>query len=119
MEDSRMRHAARRGLRMRSSLILIMAYIIFLSGCETLERAIKDNPETEAGAGAGGAGGALNGGKASAGSIAIIGGLTGVLTGGVIGNYVDRQEQTRVVTAEAMAYAEDKGNVVRIAEVAV
>ena len=86
-------------------------------GCETLERAIKDNPKTAAGGGVGGAGGALIGGLASGGTGAVIGGLAGVLTGGVIGNVLDRQERARAATAESMAYTADKGDIVRIEEV--
>jgi uncharacterized protein YcfJ len=87
-----------------------------LNGCETLERAIKDNPKTAAGAGAGGAGGAIIGGLAGATEGAVIGGLAGVLAGGVIGNLLDRQERARAATAETMAYTEEKGNIVRILE---
>jgi surface antigen len=96
-----------------------MAGTAFMSGCETLERAIKDNPKTAAGVGVGGAGGALIGGVASGGTGALIGGLAGGLTGGVIGNLLDRQERTRAATAETIAYSEDKGTLVRIEEAGV
>jgi outer membrane lipoprotein SlyB len=112
-----MRHADRQPARMIARLILIVGGVALLTGCETLERAIKDNPRTAAGAGVGGAGGALIGGLASGGTGAVVGGLAGVLTGGVIGNLLDRQERARAATAETMAYTEDKGNVVRIEEV--
>jgi outer membrane lipoprotein SlyB len=112
-----MRHADRQPARMIARLILLVGGVALLTGCETLERAIKDNPRTAAGAGVGGAGGALIGGLASGGTGAVVGGLAGVLTGGVIGNLLDRQERARAATAETMAYTEDKGNVVRIEEV--
>jgi uncharacterized protein YcfJ len=104
-------------LRIVASLILLVGGVALLHGCETMERAIKDNPKTAAGAGVGGAGGALIGGLASGGTGAVIGGLAGVLTGGVIGNLLDRQQRTRAATAETMAYTEEKGNLVRIEEV--
>jgi outer membrane lipoprotein SlyB len=112
-----MRDAARQPLRMLASLIVLVGGVALLNGCETLERAIKANPKTAAGAGVGGAGGALIGGLASGGTGAVIGGLSGVLAGGVIGNLLDRQERPRQATAETIAYTEDKGNLVRIEEV--
>jgi outer membrane lipoprotein SlyB len=112
-----MRHARRRPLRIIASLILLVGGVALLNGCETVERAIKDNPKTAAGAGVGGAGGALIGGLASGGTGAVIGGLAGVLAGGVVGNLLDRQQRTRAATAETMAYTEEKGNLVRIEEV--
>jgi uncharacterized protein YcfJ len=112
-----MRHAPRQPSRTIVRLILLIGGVALLIGCESLERAIKDNPRTAAGAGVGGAGGALIGGLASGGTGAIIGGLAGVLTGGVIGNVLDRQERGRAATAETLAYTADKGNIVRIEEV--
>jgi hypothetical protein len=112
-----MRHVDGQPLRMIARLIVLVGGVALLTGCETLERAIKDNPKTAAGAGVGGAGGALIGGLASGGTAALVGGLAGVLTGGVIGNVLDRQERGRAATAETMAYTEDKGNIVRIEEV--
>jgi uncharacterized protein YcfJ len=112
-----MRRADRQPSRMIASLILLVGGVALLTSCETLERALKGNPKTAAGAGVGGAGGALIGGLASGGTGAVIGGLAGVLAGGVIGNLVDRQERTRAATAETMAYTEEKGNLVRIEEV--
>jgi outer membrane lipoprotein SlyB len=112
-----MRHARRRPLRIIASLIFLVGGVALLNGCETVERTIKDNPKTAAGAGVGGAGGALIGGLASGGTGAVIGGLAGVLAGGVIGNLLDRQQRTRAATAETMAYTEEKGNLVRIEEV--
>jgi len=109
-----MRRAARQPSQMIAGLILLMGGVAFLIGCETLERTIKDNPKTAAGAGVAGAGGALIGGLASGGTGAVIGGLAGVLTGGVIGHVLDRQERGRAATAETLAYSEDKGNIVRI-----
>jgi uncharacterized protein YcfJ len=102
---------------MIAGLILLAGSVGLMTGCETLERAIKDNPKTAAGAGVGGAGGALIGGLASGGTGAVIGGLAGVLAGGVIGNLLDRQERPRAATVETVAYTEEKGNVVRIEEV--
>jgi outer membrane lipoprotein SlyB len=112
-----MRPADRQPARMIARLVLVVGGMALLTGCEALERTIKDNPRTAAGAGVGGAGGALIGGLASGGTGAVVGGLAGVLTGGVIGHLLDRQERTRAATAETMAYAEEKGNVVRIEEV--
>ena len=112
-----MRHAARQSSRTIVRLILLIGGVALLIGCETLERSIKDNPKTAAVAGVGGAGGALIGGLASGGTGAVIGGLAGVLTGGVIGHVLDRQERGRAATAETLAYAEEKGNIVRIEEV--
>jgi uncharacterized protein YcfJ len=112
-----MRYAPRQPSRTVVRLILLIGGVALLIGCESLERAIKDNPRTAAGAGVGGAGGALIGGLASGGTGAIIGGLAGVLTGGVIGNVLDRQERGRAATAETLAYTADKGNIVRIEEV--
>jgi hypothetical protein len=98
-------------------LIVLVGGVALLNGCETLERTIKDNPKTAAGAGVGGAGGAIIGGLASGGTGAVIGGLAGVLAGGAVGNLLDRQERTRAATAETMAYTSEKGNLVRIEEV--
>jgi hypothetical protein len=114
-----MRYTDGKPLRSIASVILVVGGVALLSGCETLERAIKDNPKTAAGAGAGGAGGALIGGLASGGTAAVIGGLAGVLAGGTIGNLLDRQERTRAATAETVAYTEAKGNFIRIEEVSI
>ncbi len=102
-----------------AGVILVVGGVALLSGCEALERAIKDNPKTAAGAAAGGAGGALIGGLASGGTAAVIGGLAGVLAGGGIGHLLDRQERTRAATAEMVAYTEEKGNLIRIEEVSI
>ena len=112
-----MRHAPRQSLQMFVRLILLIGGVPLLIGCETLERAIKDNPRTAGGAAVGGAGGALIGGLATGGTGAVIGGLAGGLTGGVIGNVLDRQERGRAATAETLAYSADKGDIVRIEEV--
>ncbi len=112
-----MKHAPRQPSGMIVRLLLLIGGVALMVGCETLERAIKDNPKTAAGAGVGGAGGALIGGLASGGTGAVIGGLAGVLTGGVIGHVLDRQERARAATAETMAYTADKGTIVRIEEV--
>jgi surface antigen len=112
-----MRHADGKPLRGMAGVVLLVGGMALLNGCETIERAIKDNPKTAVGAGAGGAGGALIGGVASGGTGAVVGGLAGVLAGGAVGNLLDRQERTRAATAETMAYTEEKGNVVRIEEV--
>jgi outer membrane lipoprotein SlyB len=104
----------RRGI---STVVLLVGGVALLSGCETIERAIKGNPKTAVGAGAGGAGGALIGGLASGGTGAVVGGLAGALAGGVVGHLFDRQERTRAATAETLAYTAEKGNVVRIEEV--
>jgi outer membrane lipoprotein SlyB len=112
-----MRRADGQPLRIVASFILLIGSVALLNGCETLERTIKDNPRTAAGAGAGAAGGAVIGGLASGGTGAVIGGLAGVLAGGVIGSVLDRQERTRAATAETMAYSVEKGNLVRIEEV--
>lgn len=112
-----MRCADGQPLRMVASVILLIGGVALLNGCETLERTIKDNPKTAAGAGAGGAGGAVIGGLASGGTGAVIGGLAGVLAGGVVGSLLDRQERTRAATAETMAYSVEKGDLVRIEEV--
>jgi outer membrane lipoprotein SlyB len=117
MEESRMRDPDGKPLRRRASVLVLIGSMAFLNGCESIERAIKNNPKTAVGAGAGGAGGALIGGLASGGTGALVGGLAGVLAGGVIGHLLDRQERPRAATAEALAYTEEKGNVVRIEEV--
>jgi outer membrane lipoprotein SlyB len=117
MEESVMKHADRKPVSRIASVVLLLAGVALLNGCETIERAIKDNPKTAVGAGAGGAGGAIIGGLAGATQGAVIGGLAGALAGGVIGNLLDRQERTRAATAETIAYSEEKGNVVRIEEV--
>jgi outer membrane lipoprotein SlyB len=117
MKESGMRDTDGKPLRGIASVLLFVGGMAFLNGCESIERAIKGNPKTAAGAGVGGAGGALIGGLASGGTGALIGGLTGVLAGGVIGHLLDRQERTRAATSEAIAYTEEKGNVVRIEEV--
>jgi hypothetical protein len=109
-----MRHAPRQPSRMIVRLTLLIGGVALLIGCETLERTIKDNPRTAAGAGVGGGSGALIGGLASGGTGAVVGALAGVLTGGVIGHVLDRQERGRAATAETLAYSEDKGNIVRI-----
>ncbi len=112
-----MRDTDGKPLRRRASVLVLVGSMAFLNGCESIERAIKNNPKTAVGAGAGGAGGALIGGLASGGTGALVGGLAGVLAGGVIGHLLDRQERPRAATAEALAYTEEKGNVVRIEEV--
>ncbi len=109
-----MRHANKQPKRTVASLILLVGGVALLPGCETLERAIKDNPRTAAGAGVAGTGGAVIGGLAGSTQGAVIGGLAGVLAGGVIGNLLDRQERTRAATAETIAYSREKGNLVRI-----
>jgi hypothetical protein len=112
-----MRLAVRQPLRMIAGLILLVGGMPLLHSCETLERAIKSNPKTTAGAGAGGAASVPADSLASGGTESVIGGLAGVLAGGVIGNPRDRQERTRAATAETVAYSEEKGNLVRIEEV--
>jgi surface antigen len=112
-----MRHADTHALKKMAGVAWLVGTVALLNGCETLERAIKDNPRTAVGAGAGGAGGAVIGGLAGATQGAVIGGLAGALAGGVIGNWLDRQERTRAATAETVAYTEQTGNVVRIEEV--
>jgi outer membrane lipoprotein SlyB len=112
-----MRDTGGKPLRGIASVLLLVGGMAFLDGCESIERAIKNNPKTAVGAGAGGAGGALIGGLASGGTGALVGGLTGVLAGGVIGHQLERQERTRAATSEAIAYTDEKGNVVRIEEV--
>ena len=112
-----MRHGSKQPMRRVTGLILLVGGVALLDGCETLERAIKDNPRTAAGAGAGGAGGAIIGGLAGATEGAVIGGLAGALAGGVIGNLLDRQQRPRAATAETVAYTREKGNLVRIEEV--
>jgi hypothetical protein len=110
-----MRPAYRKPLRGMAKVVLLVGGMALLNGCETIERAVKDNPKTAVGAG--GAGGATVEGPAGAPQGAVIGGLTGVLTGGVIGNVLDRQERTRAATAETIAYSGEKGDIVRIEEV--
>jgi hypothetical protein len=100
-----------------ANLILLIGGVTLLDGCETLERTIKNNPTTTAGAGANGAGGAVVGGPAGGGTGTVVGGLTGVLAGGGVGGILDRQERTRAATAETMAYSVEKGDLVRIEEV--
>ena len=117
MKESGMRDTDAKPLRGIAGLLLLVGGLACLNGCESIERAIKGNPKTAAGAGAGGADGALIGGLASGGSGALIGGLTGVLAGGAIGQLLDRQERTRAATTETIAYTNEKGNVVRIEEV--
>jgi outer membrane lipoprotein SlyB len=117
MEESGMRDTDEMPLRGIAVVLLLVGGMVFLYGCESIERAIKNNPKTAVGAGAGGAGGAVIGGLASGGTGALVGGLSGVLAGGVIGHLLDRQERTRASTSEAMAYTDEKGNVVRIEEV--
>jgi hypothetical protein len=112
-----MRFAARQPLRMIAGLILLVGGMPLLYSCETLERAIKSNPQTATGHGAGGTAGAPVDSLADDGAGAAIGGLTGMLAGGAIGNLRDRQQRTRAATAETVAYSEEMGNVVRIEEV--
>jgi outer membrane lipoprotein SlyB len=114
-----MRDTDGKPLRRMASVVMLVGGVALLSGCEAIERAIKDNPKTAVGAGAGGAGGALIGGLASGGTAAVVGGLAGVLAGGVIGHLLDRQERTRAATAEMVAYTEEKGNLIRIEEVGI
>jgi outer membrane lipoprotein SlyB len=114
-----MRDTDGKPLRRMASVVMLVGGVALLSGCEAIERAIKDNPKTAVGAGAGGAGGALIGGLASGGTAVVVGGLAGVLAGGVIGHLLDRQERTRAATAEMVAYTEEKGNLIRIEEVGI
>jgi hypothetical protein len=104
-----MRPATRKPLRGIAKVVLLVGGMALLNGCETIERAVKDNPKTAVGAG-----GATVEGPAEAPQGAVIGGLTGVLTGGVVGNVLDRQERTRAATAETVAYSGEKGDIVRI-----
>jgi hypothetical protein len=104
-----MRPATRKPLRGIAKVVLLVGGMALLNGCETIERAVKDNPKTAVGAG-----GATAEGPAEAPQGAVIGGFTGVLTGGVIGNVLDRQERTRAATAETIAYSGEKGDLVRI-----
>jgi hypothetical protein len=104
-----MRPATRKPLRGIAKVVLLVGGMALLNGCETIERAVKDNPKTAVGAG-----GATVEGPAEAPQGAVIGGFTGVLTGGVIGNVLDRQERTRAATAETIAYSGEKGDIVRI-----
>jgi osmotically inducible lipoprotein OsmB len=117
MKEPGMRETDGKPLKGIASVLLLVGGMAFLNGCESIERAIKGNPKTAVGAGVGGAGGALIGGLASGGTGALVGGLAGVLAGGAIGHLLDRQERTRAATAEALAYTEEKGDVVRIEEV--
>jgi hypothetical protein len=110
-----MRPAYRKPLRGMAKVVLLVGGMALLNGCETIERAVKDNPKMAVGAG--GAGGAAVEGPAGAPQGAVSGGLTGVLAGGVIGNVLDRQERTRAATAETIAYSGEKGDIVRIEEV--
>jgi hypothetical protein len=110
-----MRPADRKPLRGIARVVLLVGGMALLNGCETIERAVKDNPKTAVGAS--GAAGATVEGPAGAPQGAVIGGLTGVLAGGVIGNVLDRQERTRAATAETVAYSGEKGDIVRIEEV--
>jgi outer membrane lipoprotein SlyB len=112
-----MRPATRKPLRGVARAVLLVGGLALLNGCETIERAFKDNSQTAVGSGAGGAGGATVGDPAGAPQGAVIGGLTGVLTGGVVGNVLDRQERTRAATAEIMAYSGEEGDIVRIEQV--
>ena len=77
-----MRDTDGKPLRRIASVLVLIGGMTFLNGCESIERAIKANPKTAVGAGAGGAGGALIGGLASGGTGALVGGLAGVLAGG-------------------------------------
>jgi outer membrane protein with glycine zipper len=114
MEEFAMGYADRLPLRGITGAVLLVGGIAFLNGCESVERAFKDNPKTGVGAGAGGAGGAIIGGLAGATQGAVIGGLLGALAGGVIGQVLDRQDRNREATAESMAYTPAKGDVIRI-----
>lgn len=102
-----------------AGFVLLAWLVATLSGCESIERSLKGNPQTAVGAGVGGAGGALIGGLAGGTQGALIGGLSGVLVGGVIGALLDRQERTREATVVNVAYAQDQGNLVRIEEVGI
>jgi hypothetical protein len=101
-----------------SGVLLVWASVAF-NGCESIERSIKQNPQTAVGGGVGGAGGALVGGLAGGSKGAVIGGLGGVLAGGVIGYWLDRQEHTREVAARTMAYSEVQGTLVRIEQASI
>ena len=105
--------------KLMASGVLLVWGGVALQGCESIERRIKHNPQTAVGGGVGGAGGALVGGLAGGAEGALVGGLGGVLAGGVIGHWLDRQEQTREVTAQVMAYSEAQGNLVRIEQAGV
>jgi hypothetical protein len=101
---------------MLAGLILLLGGIAFLDGCETLERTIKDHPKSAVPPEAGRSAESVGGSAASGGTVVSVGGLTGVLSGGVIGDLVDRQERMRAATAASIAYSEEKGHVVRIEE---
>jgi outer membrane lipoprotein SlyB len=95
-------------------LVVLVWLTAALGGCESIERAIKRNPQTAVGAGAGAAGGALIGGLAGSTQGAVIGGLSGVLVGGAIGALLDRQQRTREATMVNVAYSQEQGQLVRI-----
>jgi outer membrane lipoprotein SlyB len=109
-----MRWASAQPSKRAVSLVLLMGLIVAMSGCESIERSIKGNPQTAVGAGVGGAGGAVIGGLAGSTRGAIVGGLSGALVGGVVGALLDRQERTREATAMNVAYSNEQGRLVRI-----
>ncbi len=99
-----------------TGLALVLLATLGLSGCET----IQENPRTAIGAGAGAAGGALVGGLIGRNTTGVVvGGLLGALAGGAIGQYMDRQERTAAQARADTGYAPSQGNVVRVDRVAV
>jgi outer membrane lipoprotein SlyB len=118
-EDRVMRRTLKQPSKWIATSVLLVCGIVVLHACESIERSIKQNPQTAIGGGVGGVGGAVVGGLAGGSQGAIIGGLAGVLAGGVIGHLLDRQERTREVTVQTMAYSEAQGNLVRIEQVSI
>jgi hypothetical protein len=91
--------------------ILLLTLAVGLTGCET----VQQNPKTSIGAGAGAAGGALIGGLIGRNTTGVVaGGLLGALAGGALGYYLDRQERTRDDAARTVSYDPSQGVVVRL-----
>lgn len=89
--------------------ILLPFLAVTLAGCAQTGQAVRENPNTAIGAGAGVVGGAVIGGILGGKRGAVIGGLLGGLAGGAVGHYLDEQARDRAGTNRAYAYSPKQG----------
>lgn len=89
--------------------ILLPFLAATLAGCAQTGQAVRENPNTAIGAGAGVVGGAVIGGILGGKRGAVIGGLLGGLAGGAVGHYLDEQARDRAGTNRAYAYSPKQG----------
>ena len=92
------------------SVILIVACVSVLSGCQYAQQ----HQSESVGAGVGAAGGAAVGLLAGGGRGALAGGLLGAIAGGVVGHYLHNQDRTQQETAKEYNYQPSQGTMISI-----